>query len=262
MGMYDYLGEEQVKLFYIPIFSKGNDEEEPMTWHSGGKLNTYNEGDLLPLRTTYYRYPDNFLIYDYRSDSGIVFVVSDGRFNRTTTIKELSEEDIKVPVYGYYGNQWNIQNLNDLTQIHMDFIDRMEKMKENTLKHFPKGIRESFLEDPEGFAEISEAHSAERQDIIDNSRDWSVPNPYEKEQELGEAVDCYIHHRERRNDQVYPHDNPREEFESCRDYLQNLLLSDEQLIRNYKNWVDDRWLLHTQGFDEIVEECLNPTLYL
>ena len=42
MGMYDYLGGEQVKIFYVPIFvEKDFIDQKPTTYHSGGSLRSF-----------------------------------------------------------------------------------------------------------------------------------------------------------------------------------------------------------------------------
>jgi hypothetical protein len=66
MGMYDYLVDEkydtQVKLFYTPIYTNEPLYENQHTWHSGGNLITYQKYSLLPLKTMYYEYPNDFVI--------------------------------------------------------------------------------------------------------------------------------------------------------------------------------------------------------
>ena len=58
MGLYDYLNGEQVKIFYSPVFWSENEGEN--VYYSGGGLRGYINGDKLPLKTLYYKYPDDF----------------------------------------------------------------------------------------------------------------------------------------------------------------------------------------------------------
>lgn len=66
MGMYDILGNEQVKCFWIPNFyvhKKDHFIEDGL--HSvGGRLINYRKNIDLPLKTYYYHYPKNISIID------------------------------------------------------------------------------------------------------------------------------------------------------------------------------------------------------
>ena len=69
MGLYNYLGNNQVKCFTIPnmiINSNGNLE----IYCLEGKFIGYKRGSKVPYKTLYYNYGENFLIFDYR---GVIY---------------------------------------------------------------------------------------------------------------------------------------------------------------------------------------------
>ena len=79
MGMYDYLNGEQVKIFYTPVF--GVYAGKSILWHSGGSLRKFNINDELPLKTIYYKYPDDMIVYAYGYSKDVsedVWVIKNG----------------------------------------------------------------------------------------------------------------------------------------------------------------------------------------
>ena len=116
MGLYDFINGEQVKIFYTPIFDE-NCPEEP-TWHSGGTMSDYNNGDEVILKTYYYNRPKNFVVIDEHEngDSAIIHIIKDGKVYGTFTLKDVDEKDILNTelVIGYYGCPIKITSKEDI----------------------------------------------------------------------------------------------------------------------------------------------------
>ena len=68
MGMYDYLGDSQIKAFYVsgnPIHADENGiVYQP--YAMGGDLRHYTYGDKVPYYSFFYNYGKNFIIFDER----------------------------------------------------------------------------------------------------------------------------------------------------------------------------------------------------
>ena len=130
MGMYDYINGEQVKCFYRPIFS-----ENEGLWHSGGLMRSYVDGDELPLKTMYYKYPNNFMIFDYidYDDECFIHIVKDKKIYKTCDLNDIKDEyfeDNKL-VVSYYGSSiLNFKSVSDILEYIKDTKEHNLKIKE------------------------------------------------------------------------------------------------------------------------------------
>lgn len=116
MGMYDYLDGEQVKIFYTPVFN-----EKYGIWHSGGSLRKFNINDELPLKTIYYKYPDNMIIYAYGYCTDIWIVKDKMLKEHYSDLNNINTIDLNVPVYDYMGNELNIKTIEDFILCNDDY---------------------------------------------------------------------------------------------------------------------------------------------
>jgi len=253
MGMYDYLGGQQIKIFYRPIFSK-NDilSGKPITWHSGGNLYSYDVGDDLPLKTWYYKYPNDFIAYDYRS--GEVWVIKNGTLKYyKDSYKELIESDLGDGVFDYYGNELNIKTLDDFNLIREEADSTENKCNEYEEQIFPNGIWNT----PEEEWEVKKAEWDKAKDETWGTFDkkWYKEDIYALEKQLGEFFDCLYWLSQRKNDEVWDSYNPMEEFLSCEKATKNFIRDNEGVLNRYINWAEIK-------DDELVEfkEMLNELL--
>lgn len=142
MGMYDTIGDgEQIKCFYVPYFCprRGNQKHGSIAY-SGGSLNYYPKGSLLPYKTLWYKHPEDFLIIDTTDDDfgydvpPAIHIVQQGRYQNTTSkIVEIPDEMFKSEVHciDYHGERiYNIfskETLQEyLTQKHQMNRARLE----------------------------------------------------------------------------------------------------------------------------------------
>lgn len=130
MGMYDYINGDQVKIFYTPIF----DEVKRNTWHSGGRLKSYNTGDTVPIKTLYYKLPKDFLILsddlDYNNIQ--IHVIEDSKVVETTKLNDLDDS-----FFNKYETVLNCRGISINIKSKQDCIDYIEAT-ENKFKDISK----------------------------------------------------------------------------------------------------------------------------
>lgn len=112
ISLYDYLGDEQVQLFYSPIICN-----EKIAY-LGGNFLKFNKGDKLPLKTLYYQYPDNFIVYHNRTSEKIISIIKNGVFLKTKYLKEISTTDLTELIVDIKGTPLNINKVSDFEIIH------------------------------------------------------------------------------------------------------------------------------------------------
>ncbi|HCL4480131.1 TPA: hypothetical protein N2D99_002217 [Clostridium botulinum] len=112
ISLYDYLGDERVQLFYSPIIYK-----EKIAY-LGGNFLKFNKGDKLPLKTLYYQYPDNFIVYHNRTSEKIISIIKNGVFLKTKYLKEISTTDLTELIVDIKGTPLNINKVSDFKIIH------------------------------------------------------------------------------------------------------------------------------------------------
>lgn len=146
MGMYDYFGKYQIKIFGVPIFYESNLYGGISLM--GGKLITYNKGDKLPLRELWYKYPNNFIVLDNNTEEyednfrWLVHIIKDGKYFNTVELKDFNNKDLGQATYDYHGNLLNIKSKDDMYKViglkneHKDKQNKLEK------SYFPEGVFE------------------------------------------------------------------------------------------------------------------------
>lgn len=112
ISLYDYLGDDQVQLFYSPIICT-----EKIVY-LGGNFLKFNKGDKLPLKTLYYQYPDNFIVYHNRTSEKIISIIKNGVFLKTKYLKEISTTDLTELIVDIKGTPLNIKKISDFEIIH------------------------------------------------------------------------------------------------------------------------------------------------
>lgn len=207
MGMFDYLGGEQIKIFYLPVFSKKDImTDKPNTWHSGGRLREFNKESELPLKTWYYKYPQNFIAYDFYYDEGDIWIIKNGKFESYKHINELTENDLGEAVYAYYGAELNINNIDDFKTIK---IERNE------------------FED-----------SDNKQDWDTFYSKWYKEDKHELEKQLGEYLDCFAGIEPRKDEEIFSWWNPMEEYLACKDAIKKFINNNEDIVEKYFYWYE------------------------
>ncbi len=128
--MYDYLGGDQVKCFYIPIVyvEKGYLNAIGDTFAisaSGGCLRGYGRGSKVPVKTEFYTYGNDFMVFDFRGfsyeDKILVHIIKDGRYKRSVDFKHIPSRYKIGLVVDNYGSPLNIHSKEDFVKIYDDF---------------------------------------------------------------------------------------------------------------------------------------------
>ena len=126
MGMYDNLGEDQVKVFGVscsPLSIKSKDMNDVAfePYVMGGNLRYYKRGDEVPYKTPFYNFGKDFIIFDYRSfmaDYGlVVHVIKDGKYYRSYPYDKLPKSLVVGLVVDNYGEPLNIHTHGDFVEI-------------------------------------------------------------------------------------------------------------------------------------------------
>lgn len=220
MGMYDYLGEYQVKLFYIPLFYKPFSEDGGYSLtHSGGSLRSFGKGDQLPLETGYYKYCKDFCIFDNNCEDygecglgvfrDLVHIIKDGMYLKTVVLDDFDEKDIGDAVYTYYGRMLNINNKKDFYE-HLKILKELEiKDKEIQNKYYPNGVMNTIRDNMDFYLKNKDSYFGETKEL----KNIYFPKLYKEdlfylEKLCGEYIDVLLYAFE-------DMDKPKD---VCRDY--------------------------------------------
>ncbi len=256
MGMYDYLGGEQIKIFYAPIFSpKGMSmNDKAGTWHSGGKLCSYGVGDELPLKTLYYHYPQNFLVYDYRFEYEDVWVIENGTFERIVSYKDLENSDMVGPVLDYYGRELNIKKVEDFSTIKVDEKECHQENKKIELEMFPNGLIHTIKNNYDEFKKKEKEWEAVSYGGSKRfSEKWFTNDTYRNEKKFGEAIDSLrFHWKERNKDE-----SNYKMYVECAEYTKSLIDNNPHIIPQYKQWLNNEEMLDAIEFNTLIKEVMN-----
>lgn len=251
MGMYDYLGPEQVKIFYHPIFQFKVGKSE--TWHSGGMLANYNEEDELPLKTLYYKYPKNFIVYDYSYSEGNLWVVKNGKYKKYISYKDLTEEDLGEAVFNYYGKELNIKTINDFNIIKEEHMQADKKYGELTRELFPEGIFNVIKNNLTEYETKKETHDQNYNKTWGLFYEkWYKNDEYKLEKQLGEYLECFMYLLDRKNEEINDWCNPMDDYLNCKQAIKDFIVENEGIINKYVDWLD-----LNNDEDEIIEKLNN-----
>ena len=132
MGMYDYLGDEQVKVFSVPLVNISSHDEnlENIKCHygySGGRLVGYGRRSSVPYKTLFYNYGENFIVFDYRgfveeNEDLQMHVVKNGKYSKSYAITEIPKSFIMSTVVDNYGRKLNIENTSEFLECHKESV--------------------------------------------------------------------------------------------------------------------------------------------
>lgn len=259
MGMYDYLGGEQIKIFYHPIFNRNKDNpEQSSCWYSMGRLQSFDKEDDLPLKTLWYQYPQNFLVYDYRFEFTDVWIINNGKFDRLVSFDKLTEEDLHQAeeIYDYHGTPIPIKQLSDFQQMKKDFNGRFEEINKAQKEVFPNGFRELIKENMEEYERLRAILDEKYEEIDEKYKNrWIFEEKEEEEANFGALLDCYAFTRSRKDEEPLKDIIiPAEDFQACKLTLQRMMKEKPDLVDRFKAWVNDEEMLQVYLVDELIEE--------
>lgn len=217
--MYDELGGEKVKVFYQPLLelNKKNPEDSTL-YYSMGRLRSFDIGDVLPLTEMWYKYPQDFLIYDYRGDIQDVWIIRQGAFFKFTSLDVLKEEEIVGPIYDYYGTELTIQTLAEMRAI---------KKADQRLTAEKRALFTRYQD----FLCSEEEYEATLHTMLDSfTTHWFAPDVYHLEKRFGSFFECLLH---------ATHNSNTEEVQTCILVLKNMQKEHPTIVETFKQWCDN-----------------------
>ncbi|MDF2880171.1 MAG: hypothetical protein K0R54_728 [Clostridiaceae bacterium] len=254
MGMYDYLGGEQVKIFYSPIFDK-DFFGEIVTVHSGGSLLSFGTNDRLPLKTLYYKYPENFCVFDYRGNKD-VFIIKDGKFKEIKKYYKLKKADIGDSVVNYYGTEISINNLGDFKRISNDFNNTFKKYENGKKELLPKGFNETLKNYREEFkSKESELNELTEKTFGVFNKKWVADDKYMNEKDFGELLLCYIKFEVASEDSDKHYS--KEDHMACKKALLDFMSEHKNIEYSYVKWLDDDKLISLDYMNNVILKALS-----
>jgi len=143
MGMYDYLNDEQIKFFYIPIIAMPNTFSAHSCIHySGGQLKSFRRKKRVPYKTLWHNYGENFNIIDLCPEGyeyPIIHLIRCGRNCGITNFDKITDEMLLCQNYDDRGNKLNISSKYDLIKYRKaknDYSDAFMKSSHNASREF------------------------------------------------------------------------------------------------------------------------------
>lgn len=137
MGMYDYLGDSQIKAFYVsgnPIHADENGiVYQP--YAMGGNLRHYTYGDKVPYYSFFYNYGKNFIIFDERpftmdENTDNIHIIENGIYTKSYNHKNVPNNLKLELVVSYTGIPLNITKSSDFETMINESIEKEEKYQE------------------------------------------------------------------------------------------------------------------------------------
>jgi len=273
--MYDYLGGEQVQVFYSPIFvSEDFLSGKPDVYHSGGTLRGFRSKDALPLKTGYYKYPQNFIIYDYRFEESSVdydyigcniIVIKNGKLATMKWDNKLSKNDMCEVVVDNYGRQLNIKNISDFSKMRIEKDICSKESDRLTEELFPLGYKWTLNND---FAEYEKKEDElikirENTWGVFNSK-WFKKNVYSQEMAFGELLECLsgiaicCESEEVMHKDSIELKKLRIDWLTCYQEIKNFSKNTPDIISRYVKWADEVTI--TEGLITLTLKMLNDKI--
>ena len=250
MGMYDYLNGEQVKVFYSPIFIlEGFGDNKPTINHSGGSLRSFTVGDELPIETSYYIYPKDFIIFDYRfseeemkeySDiEANVMVIKNKFLKAVKWDNKLSLRDIGSKVVDNYGRTLNVHSLEDFALIKKDFRDLEAKRISEEEELFPNGMFYTLENNYEEYmSKRDELNEIRDNTIGEFNRRWINFNENYLEKKFGEYLESitFLGLSMADPNPEKDIDGHKKSLKACVNEIKLLIEKDADIVSKYVKW--------------------------
>jgi hypothetical protein len=232
MGMYDYLGGYQIKLFDIPLYYG----EYYGLGFMGGQLRGYGKDEELPLQTLWYKYPKDFTILDedavedYSDEyKEMVHIIKDSKYFDSVDLDKFEDKYIKNKVYDYRGSLLNIKSREDMYN-HIKLKSEW-KQKQNELEksYFPEGVHECIRNNMDKYDKLEPQYHEELEKLNNEyGSKLYIKEEYRDEMMLGAYIDIAI---ESFNDS----DKEKDEFKDYKKDYEEI----KALARKFINSLED-----------------------
>ena len=246
MGLYNYLGEHQVKCFYLANVII--DSLDNLSIYSiGGILHQFKKGDNVPYKTLYYCYGKDFLIYDTRGitlkEDVVIHIIKDGKYVDTVEYSNLTKNMFVNNVIDVYGDKININIFEDIVDYYnavvrreKDYIEYTKKYEKeaNVNKNFYHDYKEQRISKEDFYTELEKQKNISDRvhneiNVPFNNR-WRVKDTdLEDGTIIGHLLDCYTN----LDKNIYEWNCIFDKF-IC--YLKNENQDFMMLVSSYKEW--------------------------
>lgn len=163
MGMYDNLGNHQVKAFgraRNPLKFKSMDVNDVVLdpYVSSGDLVHYKRGSEVPWRTLFYNFGKDFEIYDFGvitdANEAVLHVIRDGKYSRSYAYEKIPKSFKPIKTLNYYGDLTAIASRDDLLAIVREKLEAHKLYHELSDKYYAEeGITRKAYDEVRGMPE-------------------------------------------------------------------------------------------------------------
>lgn len=267
MGMYDYMGGEQIKCF--PLAFVDSEDNKFNLRCIDGDFRGYRKGDRVPYQTLYYNYGKDFLIFDYMAalveeDDIYVHIVEKGKYVKTIKYNKLPKNYNIKKVVNKNGKELNINSSADLSLFITELSNNIKKDRELTEyynKEFGvKGYNIRELKEKSVSSEEFMADLDKRKKIFDIvceettrpfSKKWYVEEELEENLLVGYLLHCYI--KSEKSDSDW-----NNIFDSFIKYLEENNYTYFDLLDKYMSWVrENNIMLNTDKLEELNDKVMS-----
>ena len=116
--MYDLIENNKIKIFKEPIYQNGT------IVYKDGSLKVFERYEKLPLHTSYYKYPINFIIFLYdKPYEHNILIFNNGMYVGSRRLDDYLNDFNNTKIYDREGNIIKIKSNKCLEKIVMDYIE-------------------------------------------------------------------------------------------------------------------------------------------
>lgn len=268
MGMYDYMGGEQIKCFPL-VFVNLREDNSFNIGSIGGNFRGYKKGDKVPYQTLYYNYGKNFAILDYfpalcKKSDYKVHLIEKGKYIKTVSYKRIPKNYSVGKVVNYNGKELNIHSaddfkffINDLSEIIRkdneltDYYNKVFNVKGYNLDDLKKNriSSEEFIADLNKREKVLNMVCEETTKPF--SEKWYIEEEVEENLLVGYLLDSYMKLDKSESDW-------NNIFDSFIKYMKDNNMVYEDLYEKYMSWVrKNNITIHTDKLEELSEKILS-----
>lgn len=243
MCFQDYLGNMPIRCFYKVIFYKDSmdvDNRVSGVSYLDGDSRFFKIGDRLPLISSYFKYPNDMLIYDYKGNDEIIHIIKDGVYMGNKAISELPNELLKEShIISSDGREiLNIKNKNDIKKLKDDWILFSEEYNALTKEFFPRGKAIMYMSDKFEYNKIKPKFELKYKEISHRFKDkWIKKDKYLEEKHYGALLEAL-----KNSYWELKYNNEISHKEKI--FRLSLIYEEIEIFLNLKCDIEDRYLSH------------------
>ena len=190
-----YLDYVDLKCFYGISFYKTEleiDNNKSGVIYTNDNLSKFKIGDKLPLKTRYYYYPKDFYIYDYVSNSELLYIVKNGAYSGFINIRDIDFDLKNSYVINIDGTEvLNIDLKEDLLALSEDWDRCKQEYSDIKDKYFPEGEVCMILNNPIEHDRLKYLFKEDAKDVFNDFKElWLKKDKYYIEKRYGVLIEA------------------------------------------------------------------------